>query len=188
MRFLLLLVAILFVAAQSPAWAEEEQPQVMPTRDVDVSYLITRPNHPQTTERRRWMASEHLRRSDAPDHAYTIFDLDKSEFTIVNPANRTYRKFEGSPRMPQGPATGTRLKRGGEAVVAGCRCVDWSWNVDDETHTACLTPDGVLLRVTIDGKTILLARSVSYGRQSASVFQVPSNYEPALAPEGGPAD
>ena len=186
--YLLLIVALLMAAALAPLRAEESQPQVMPTRDVDISYLYTRPDQPPIRERRRWLANEHLQRVDGIDRAYTIFDRNKVEFTIVNPANRTYRKFEGRPRIPMSPIKGTALKRGAEAVVAGLHCIDWSWTDDAETHIACLTPDGVLLRLVIDGKTIMQARSVSYGPQRPDLFEVPSNYAPALAPEGGPAD
>jgi hypothetical protein len=188
MLVLLLIAALSLVSAPTPLRAEEAQPQVMPTRDVDISYLYTRPDQPPIIERRRWLANEHIQRVDGPDHSITIFDRNKGEFTIVNPANRTYRKFEGLPRMPMAPTKGTALKRGDEAVVAGLRCVDWSWKDDDETHSACLTPDGVLLRLVIDGKTIMQARSVSYRAQRPDLFQVPPNYNPALAPEGGPAD
>jgi hypothetical protein len=52
----------------------------------------------------------------------------------------------------------------------------------------CLTPDGVLLRLIIDGQTIMQARAVSYGSQRADLFQVPPDYTPALAPEGGSTD
>ncbi len=90
--------------------------------------------------------------------------------------------------MPMAPGKGVALKPGAEAVVAGLHCVDWSWTEDTETHTACLTPDGVLLRLIIDGKTVMQASSVSYGPQPAKLFEVPSGYEPALAPEGGPGD
>lgn len=188
MRYVLLVMALAVVTARTPLRAEESQPQVLPTRDVDISYLFTRPNQPPIIERRRWLASEHLQRIDGPDRASTIFDRDKGEFTLLNPANHTFRKFEGAPRMPMAPHRGTALKRGGEAVVAGLHCIDWSWTDDSETHTVCLTPDGVLLRVVIDGKTIMQARSVSYRAQRPELFQVPSNYEPALTPEGGPAD
>jgi hypothetical protein len=45
-----------------------------------------------------------------------------------------------------------------------------------------------MLRLVIDGQTVIEARSVSYGRQSADLFQVPRDYGPALAPEGGTSD
>ena len=59
---------------------------------------------------------------------------------------------------------------------------------DTETHTVCLTPDGVLLRLIIDGQIAMQARSVLYAAQPSELFEVPSDYEPALAPEGGPGD
>jgi hypothetical protein len=55
-----------------------------------------------------------------------------------------------------------------------------------ETHTACLTPDGVMLRLIIDGRTILQARSVKYAQQPPAVFETPKGYQPVLSPEGGP--
>ena len=69
--------------------------------------------------------------------------------------------------------------------MAGLRCVDWSWVEDVEKHTACLTPDGVLLRLVVDGQKVMEATSVTYGPQPAVIFQVPPDYAPALAPEGG---
>ncbi len=53
-----------------------------------------------------------------------------------------------------------------------------------ETHTVCATADGVLLRLIVDGKTVIQARSVSYGPQAVELFQVPPGYTPALAPDG----
>ncbi len=91
--------------------------------------------------------------------------------------------MEGAPRRPD-PQPGVALKRGSEATVAGQHCIDWSWTEDAETHTVCVTPDGVLLRLIVDGKTIKEARSVSYGRQGPELFQVPPGDTPALAPDG----
>lgn len=184
----LALVAAAFIGAADLPRAAEQQPEVVPTRDVDITYRITRPNQPTTTSRRRWSASEHLQRIDGPDKSATIFDRNKQEFTLLNPASRTFRKFEGSPRMPLAPDNPTALRRGGESTVAGLSCVDWSWSVDTETHTGCLTADGVLLRLMVDGNTVMQAVSVKYRRQPADLFQVPPNYQPAIAPEGGPPE
>jgi hypothetical protein len=185
-RYLPLVAALLLVTAGTMLRAQETQPEVLPTRDVDISYQITRPNHPTIVERRRWLANEHLQRVDGPDKATTIFDRNRGEFILLNPANRTYRKFEGSPRQPMTPEKGTALTHRGDSVVAGLRCVDWSWTEDVETHTVCLTSDGVLLRLVVDGNKVIEARSVSYGQQRPELFEVPPGYEPALAPEGGP--
>jgi hypothetical protein len=162
----------------------EEQPPVLPTRDVDITYDVTRPHQPKIRERVRWSASQHLQRIDGPDKSATIFDHAGHEITLLTPKNRSYRKLEGTPRQPPTPEAGAVLKRGNEAVIAGVHCVDWSWTVDVETHTVCMTPDGVLLRLVIDGQTVMQARSVSYGAQGADLFRIPRDYSPALAPEG----
>ena len=185
-RHLLLGIVLALVLARTPLRAEEPQPEVLPTRDVDISYDVTRVGQPPIIERRRWSASERLQRVDGPDNSSTIFDRNKGEFTLLNRKARTFRKFEGSPRMPMAPAKGTALKRGDESVVAGLHCVDWSATDGTETRTWCLTPDGVLLRLVVDGKTIIQARSVQYRTQQQKVFDIPRDYEPAIAPEGGP--
>ena len=99
---------------------------------------------------------------------------------MLNGANRTYTKLEGAPRRPTEPDKDAVLKRGGEVVVARQRCVEWSWTEDVETHTICVTADGVLLRLVVDSKTVMEARSVSYRQQPAELFRVPTNYAPAL--------
>lgn len=176
-------LALLLVG--SPLRAQE-QPQLIPTRDADITYDVTRPQQPRVRERVRWLASERLERVDGADKSTTIFDRNARMITLLTPANRTYRKLEGAPRRPMEPEKGVTLKRGAESVVAGLHCVDWSWTEDAETHTVCATADGVLLRLVVDGTTVMQARSVSYGPQKAALFQVPPNYVPALAPEGDP--
>jgi len=172
----------------SPLGAEEQRPPLLPTRDVDIVYEVTRPQQPTIRQRARWSAGEHRERVDGSDKATTIFDHAAKEITLLIPASRTYRKLDGTPRQPGEPEDGVALERGAESVVAGLHCVDWSWRQDVETHTVCLTPDGVLLRLVVDGKTIKQARSVSYARQAAELFQMPKGYTPALAPEGGPGE
>ena len=165
-------------------FADGQQPQVLPTRDVEITYKVTRPHQPTIIEHAHWLASEHLERMDGPDKSSTIFDRDKKEITVLNDTSRTFHKLEGTPRQPMDPTKGEPLKRGGEDKIAGVRCVDWSWSQDAETHTACLTADGVLLRLQVDGDTIMQALSVSYHRQDAKLFDVPKGYSPALVPTG----
>jgi hypothetical protein len=128
-----------------------------------------------------------LQRVDGRDKAATIFDHKRQEFTLIDPRHKTYRIFEGVPRMPLAPGNGAVLQRGGEATIAKLNCVDWSWTVDTEIHTACLTQDGVMLRLNIDGETVMQARSVTFAKQPVAIFQVPRGYQPAIAPEGGPS-
>jgi hypothetical protein len=176
-------VAILLLAG-CPIWADET-PQLQPARDVDITYDVTRPQQPKVRERVRWSASQHLERVDGPDKSATVFDHGAHEITLLIPKSRTYRKLDGVARRPPAPETGVVLKRGDDVVVAGLHCTDWSWTGEDLiVHVVCITSDGVLLRLVIDGHTVMQARSVSYGPQRVELFQVPPGYTPALAPEG----
>jgi hypothetical protein len=167
-----------------PAGAAEDQPTLLPTRDVDITYDVTRPQQPKVRERVRWLAADHLERVDSSGRSTTIFDRNAHEMTLLSPANRTYRKLDGAPRRALEPEPDAVLKRGGNAVVARLPCTEWSWTDDVATYTICLTADGVMLRLAVDGATVSEARSVKYAPQKAELFQVPRGYAPALAPEG----
>jgi hypothetical protein len=54
----LLPAALALLLAGSLPRAEEQQPQRMPTRDVDITYHVTRPQQPEIYERVRWLASQ----------------------------------------------------------------------------------------------------------------------------------
>jgi hypothetical protein len=161
-------LGILLVGIRSP----EERPPPLPIRDVDITYDLTRPHQPPARMRVRWLAREHLERADATDASATIFDHNRSEITLLTPRSRTYRKLEGQPRSPIQPNEGTVLARGGQSRVAAQPCTEWSWTEDAQTHTACTTPDGVLLRLSIDGEIEAQARSVRYEEQQPQLFQV----------------
>jgi hypothetical protein len=177
--------ALALLLLGSPPRAEE-QPQLTPTRDVDITYKITQQRQKPITERVRWSAGEHLERVDGPNKSTSIFDHNARVDTLLNGASRTYRKLENAPRQLLEPEPGAALKRGNDSVVAGLPCTDWSWTEDVEKHTVCVTADGVVLRLVIDeSKTVMEARSVHYAPQSAELFRVPPSYAPALAPEGG---
>jgi hypothetical protein len=166
------LAALLATVVSSPP-RSEEQPQTAPTRDVDITYQITRPGQPAILERRRWFASQHLRRVDGPGNSATIFDQSRGELTagdgrgefvvpaVLNAANHTYVTLEGPAAKRMTPQNATTLKRGGEYKIAGLNCIDWSWVDDTQMHTACLTPDGVLLRLIIDGQ--IVAEAFNWG-------------------------
>ena len=88
------------------------------------------------------------------------------------------------PRQPQEFAPEALLKR--DQSLRDCTASTGLGPNDVETRTVCITADGVLLRFLVDGKTISEARSVTYRPQPPDIFQVPPNYAPLLAPEGGP--
>ena len=161
-----------------------EQPQLFPTRDVEVVYDVTRPPQKRVRERTRWLADEHLERVEGASKATTIFDRNARQVTLIMPANRSYRTLDDAPRRPTEPPSDAVLQRGGEAVVAGEHCVDWSWTEDALLHTVCATADGVPLRLLVDGKVVMEAHAVRYAKQRPDLFRVPRNYAPSLAPGG----
>ena len=165
--------------------AKAESPQLLPTRDMDITYDVTLPSQPRVRERVRWLAAEQLERVDGPHKSTTIFNRRTREIIHLSLADRTFRQLD-MPRKPEEPAPEATLKRGNESVVAGLHCVSWSWTEDVEIRTVCMTEDGVLLRFIIDSKTVTEARSVSYRSQPAELFQVPRDYAPLLAPQWGP--
>jgi hypothetical protein len=173
-------VAIAVLLAAPPLLRAEEPPPLLPTRDVDITYKVTRARARPISERVRWSAAAHLERIDGPNRSTSIFDRQAKEVTLLNGATRTYTKLEGTPRRPSEPDKDAVLKSGGEVVVARQRCVEWSWTEDVETHTICVTPDGMLLRLVVGGETVMEARSVRYRPQPPELFRVPTNYAPAL--------
>ncbi len=172
-----------FTLAGSSAEAEL-QPPLQPTRDVDITYSIVRPDGSKIRERVRWSAGQQLERVDGSDRSSTIFNRGSGEIILLVPGSRTFRKLEGAARGPIEMEQGAALTRGADAKVAGLHCTDWSWTKDGEEHTVCATGDGVLLRLTIGAKTMVQAQSVTYRQQRADLFDVPKDYTPALAPEG----
>ena len=170
------------VAAQSRA---EERPQFIPTRDVDLRYEVTRPGEPMVQERVRWLARDHLERIDGPRQSVTIIDQKANDVTLLNAASDTYSQVDGASPWPVAPPAEPAAVRGrGYSVVAGLRCTDWSWTDDVEARVACITADGVLLRLVVDGRTRVEAKSVRYRAQDAEIFLIPPDYAPAvMAPE-----
>ncbi len=177
-------ITILAVLLAAPACLAESQPTLLPTRDVDIRYDVTRPQEPKVRERVRWLASQHLERVDGRGRATSIFDRDGHVVTLLTPATRTFRKVDQAPRRPSEPPPGAVFTRGADAVIAGLPCTDWSWTEEAEKHTLCVTADGVTLRLIVDGQTLRQAHAVKYVTQKPDLFEPPTNYTPAIAPEG----
>jgi hypothetical protein len=176
-------IAVILLLIGSPSWSDE-RPRLVPARDVDIVYNLSRPGRQTVTERVRWLSKEHLERIDGPGKSTTIIDQKAKEVTLLNHDRSTYSEMEGASSWPMGSLESGDLTRRGESVVAGLRCAEWSWTDGVETRAACITPDGVLLRLVIDGKTLVEARSVSYTPQDEEMFQIPLGYAPAvMAPE-----
>ncbi len=167
--------------------AAQDRPNLLPTRDVDITYRITRAGEPRQRERVRWKAADELERVDIPGGAISIFDHKTHYVTVLTPATHSYLKLRSRARGPVEPARDAPLTRGGEATVAGLGCTIWNWtNPEDQApFSTCVTGDGVPLRLRENGNTVAEAVSVQYGKQDPKLFEVPSGYEPSVASEGG---
>ena len=77
------------------------------------------------------------------------------------------------------PAREASAKMTGTDNVAGMPCAVWEFSVGDgETPgSACVTRDGIPLRVVSGGQTVMLAKSIERGPQDPSLFAPPAGYE-----------
>ena len=172
----------LWVSADGPA---SNRPNLLPTRDVDLSYRVTGSSDKPVTQRVRWLAADHLQRIDGPGGVVILADRTTTYITILNQKNRSYVKIEE-------PAEGLfridpsiSLTRGSSGSVLALSCTEWTWNntATNKARTVCLTDDGVVLRMTEDDNVLLEALSIAYRHVDPATFRIPSNYEPTLIPD-----
>lgn len=78
-----------------------------------------------------------------------------------------------------GAAAQASAKRTGTDNIAGLDCATWEFAAGegDAPGSACVTRDGIPLRVVSGGETLMLAKSVERGPQDASLFAPPAGYE-----------
>jgi hypothetical protein len=78
------------------------------------------------------------------------------------------------------PADEARAKRTGTDEVAGEKCAVWEIAAEAEGEaagSACIARDGVPLRMTSGGQTVMQAKSITRGPQDPAQFAPPAGYE-----------
>jgi hypothetical protein len=165
----------------------------MPTRDVDVTYLMLQPDAPggprMLEQRMRWAVADGRLRVDPPTpglwivvdyHARRLTTVRDKEHSAVQMDADTARILP-NPGAQGGAATPFTAK--GQDNVAGLPCTDWETRDAAGTPTlACITADGVLLRAAAARRILLEAESVTYGTLDKTVFEVPAGYQLLTAP------
>ncbi|HBK92536.1 MAG TPA: hypothetical protein DDZ68_12790 [Parvularcula sp.] len=77
----------------------------------------------------------------------------------------------------------SRGKKTGEETIAGEKCAVWEMAVDEAASVApgdvCVTRDGIVMRAISGGQTVLLAKSITRGKQDEALFAPPADYEVA---------
>lgn len=176
-----ILGAALLAACGGAAMAQS-RPPFPPSTDAAVTYQVetSAPGVPPSIEV-RWSAAAHRMRVDGGMPGYVLFNQTDRSAVVV---------LQGLGVMLDAPrAAGVdqfyaienahRFVRRGSTVVAGLRCTEYGITDANAVGTACLTPEGVPLRIDgqdSHGRTAHLeATSVSLAPQDPAIFQPPAN-------------
>ena len=155
-----------------------DRPQLLPTRDVDVTYRMIQ--HGQSLpQRMRWTAAARKLRVDPPmPDLFVIVDYDRRRLSMVRDKERTVIDMAAPAQFLSGIQSRlTDVVRQGEDRVAGLACTEWETkDLNNNPANVCITPDGVLLQVRSRGNVVLTAASVRYGPQDPALFRVPDGY------------
>lgn len=173
-----------------PAMATE-RPSVRPSHDVAVTYRMQAIGPDGSPARRTiqmyWTAQGTRLRLDTHNSAgYELIDYAASQMTLVLNAQKVALNVPFDPHLAPGlniPPDATIAKTGAD-TVAGTPCTDWTMQAAQYTAHACITQDGLVLRLSkaADAAPALEALSVSYGPQPASLFSIPPGYKQITAP------
>jgi len=169
-----ILVTALALVAQAPAPAPGPAalgPLAHPSRDVDVTYRMVRGDR-VLTERMRWQAATQRQRVDPPTEGlFIVIDYREGRMRTVRLSDKLVLDMAAPPT-----GAGSYVRQG-EDQVAGLACTDWeAAATDGQATVACITADGVLLRATAGGRTLLSAASVDYAAQDPALFAVPDGF------------
>ncbi len=163
----------------------DDRPKLLPDRDVDITYLVSDRSDKPIKQRVRWLAADHLQRIDGPGSTVILADRTTTYITILSPRTKSYLKVE----EPAGGLFATdkagSFTRSGMSTVAHLPCNEWAWTdaSTQKPRTLCATEDGVMLRTTEDGRTLIEAATVTYRQVKPQTFQIPNGYEPILVPD-----
>jgi hypothetical protein len=165
----------------APAMAQQG-PTLLPTRDVAVTFRLTGGNRQPGDIHAAWLSSQRVLRVDnssAP--GWLMVEQPTQRAFMVMEGQRLVMRLPPAPEIAMlldRPESQGRVTRLGRRTIAGMSCTDWSIERrDGKGGTACLTPDGVLLRAQQTGRQeVLEATRVTYGPQDPSRFRLPQGY------------
>ena len=180
-----------FAATALLALAAAEHPPVRPAHDVAVTYRIQTIGPDGSPASRilqmYWTANGTRLRLDSQDSAgYELIDYGASKMTLVLNARKVALNVAFDPHVAPGlniPSDATMTKSG-TGMMAGTPCTDWTIAAAQYTAHACITQDGLVLRLSkaANATPALEAISVAYGPQPPSLFSIPPGYNQITAP------
>ncbi len=184
--------ALGLASALAPALAADDHPPYMPTKDVAVTYALTRaaPGGPSEAHM-YYQAATNRMRLDAPgQRGYVIIDRGKSRMLLVMTDQHLFMETPLNVDMASGFLLNDQMKfqRLGPDKVAGANCTRWQVQSSRANGTVCVTDDGVLLKGhgqdKDGGAGALQATAVSYQPQPADLFAPPPGYTRVPMPQG----
>lgn len=186
MRSLLALLVVLLLIAQSPAPAPDK-PMMQPFRDVVVQYRLMDTDDPHDTPSERtitvnWAKNGALMRVQIEgEHTYGVFNRSTGRMMFVLLDERAYIEQPLDPKRQTGFGVppGVSLVRGDTSLVSGNACTLWHSKPGYGEISLCITSDGVVLSAkasNLDDRGNLVATSVIYSPQPASVFDPPPGF------------
>jgi hypothetical protein len=169
-------------------------PRLVPTHDVTITYTLTPESRPPITITAAIAAGGRLLNVTSENLPTTILvNRDTERAAILVPILRAYADV----KIARYDAEQTILRnaaftRAGTRTIAGHRCTEWHAISPDGQATACITPDGVILRgdATSDRRgplATILARRVTYAPLDPTLFRIPPNFQKSpipIDPEG----
>ena len=177
--------------AVSPAGAQADRPQTLPTRDVDVTYRA-RQSDRAVSQRSRWSAAARKMRLDTPTPGvYAIVDYAAGTLAMVSDRSRGVLDMPvPAGGLPGQAAPGVTFTRRGSSQVAGLPCTEWETrDLGGQATLTCFTDDGVLLQARHGAQVLVEATHVAYGALDPAAFAVPPSYAheaPRAAPPRPP--
>lgn len=184
-RFILALAVSAF---SPPAWAAPV-PDLIPTHDVTGNYIVTGQAGAKIMTVEYSKSANVLRISPHDGPGYILYDFTARDAKMVLPQMQRYMD---QPRMASqaqaltGGATGhdVSFTKGSTETIAGHSCTDYT--ATDKTRgtssTICVTPDGVLLKITsAHGNAV--AQTISYAAVPVADVQVPPGYTQFTMPK-----
>ncbi len=181
-----MLVRLMMLMALLPAAVRaEERPPILPSRDVDITYIVPTPAG-ATRQHLRFNAERQLLRLDPPGGGiYVIIDFAAGRMSTVRDADRSVIEMTAPKTWMPGLGQAHYTRRN-TSTVAGVPCTEWQ-TTDSEGRDVhiCLDHDGVMLRVNLHGNSGAATLAVAVERhaepQAPALFQVPTAYR-RLAP------
>ncbi len=176
--------ALVFVLA---APAAQAAPQLVPTRDVSVGYVVTPKDHqPIAVHVQIEGGGRHLRIAGEELPTAFLVDRNAGTATILLPLLKLYTivgigRFDPERTILRGAS----FQRHGQRSLAGLACTDWTAFSQQGRASACITPDGVILAGTASDRSGELgsvrATTVAYGALEPVLFRLPDGYHDAGA-------